>query len=1649
MKPATSSGLTRCPEKTSGAGNLKPRSQRWRAACASLALAGLTLCATSASAQNWIEANLGTTTLFGSVVTNGDGSLTIVGGGDDIWGTTSSCKYYYAWASGTNWNVTCQVQSFSGPDAWSKVELMVDNADTSAGPQGNDAFIAVMGTQPTGQNGGVNQFGNDQMRTVRNGSADWVQVGTTPTPQYPNAWMRITRTNSVFRCFYSFDGVTWTNYVNLDTANTGSLGGGSTTTFAGAWPNLVCVGVAVTAHNNGDPGGATATIAHLTSNFQVITAPTVVNTTVQVSNVTTHLGSEASFSFATTNNSSPNVVLPTYQWYKNGVAVTNVTGKSFTWLAEATDNGAQIYCKATVPPPYNTTVTSVNSATGTLTVASGILVTNGLKREFFAGVTSRTAVEAGNVGPAASLNVRPNFDDPGGYGANYIQRLSGYFIPPASASYVFFVASDDDSDIFLSTDDTANNKVMIAQETSWAGFDSWLGGNSTLSQKRSDQFSPDGGATLPFVNGIPLLAGHLYYIEGVMHQGGGGDDFSVTYQTTNQTTDPNFGTTFTNGTQSLLLAASNNIAYISYPDTTPMWTLQPTNTTVTAGTGGGFAAKALSGGEFSPNYQWYSNSVPIPGATSPTLFYGSMPASANGASYFCVATGVMNGLSSTSSIVTLQVATGVTENGWVKVEWWFGGSLSGLESGSLGVSTNVITSPRLEADTTGSSGNNYANRLSTLFYPPSSGSYVFFLSADDQADLFISTNDTPANKRLVAQETGWSNARQWLTAGGGVSTAAQKRSDQWVTNATTPWAAGIPMTAGQPYYVELAHQDTGGGENAGATFIKVGETDPANGSASKFFGSNIKISVPRSFYVGFTQQPTNVTAATFGRATFTVVGATDSQVAVGGTGDDRPLFNNRIAYQWLKNGTAIPGATSSSYSIGPVSAVDSGAQFVCQIRSLGYVDNSNVDIWSNSVAATLTVGAGDVFETGYALHQYWGGNPGRASIEAGTASAPDWNMSTPAFEADITGTEVADHFSDQLLGYFIPQTSGSYVFFINSDDGGDLYLSTNASFSNIRLIAQETAYAGVLAWGTTTGNAVQIRSDTFIDPTTGLALYAAGIPLTAGQKYAIQLVHDQATGGSISAVTAKLVADSDPVAGTLSTIRDNAVATYVPRCTYVTITNQPQSLTVNNYGSASFSVTAGTDSALPIGPEGDWRNYFNNFLAYQWFENNVAIPGATAATYSIPVVLPSDNNDQIVCKTRALGYADISGNPIWAVSSTALLTVVTNTPHLAYASYYANSNYVAFGYSETNYIIVAFDSPMDPVLLAQTSTYILPPGLTLLSILVNTNDYRSVALAVSGTITLPLNVQVSSLLTGMGGGRPVANTSIALSTVPLTDVDIGTAGSDPAIPGMMFVDGPNAYTILTEGSDIWNAADGCNFAYEMKTNDFDVVVRQKDNKHTSNWAKGGLMVRETLDATSRDWNIINDPASADGINAPDNSGFGANAVEANARNTTGGATANWDANPRPVPAYPNAWVRLKRTGNVLSAYVSTNGTSWSQVATNDTSVVGPAIALTNVVCVGICTTAHNNDPVGTDPSLLRFVNTVDYDNYNSSYVPLPVLHATVLGGNVTVTWTPNVGRLLASPALTGPTVIWTEVGTGGSVPLPATNRASFFRVVNP
>jgi hypothetical protein len=808
------------------------------------------------------------------------------------------------------------------------------------------------------------------------------------------------------------------------------------------------------------------------------------------------------------------------------------------------------------------------------------------------------------------------------------------------------------------------------------------------------------------------------------------------------------------------------------------------------------------------------------------------------------------------------------------------------------------------------------------------------------------------------------------------------------------------------------------------------------------------ISVPRCFNVTVTQSPVSVMVGNAAYATFTAAATTDSTFPVGSANTSVGMFNNYLVYQWYKNTgggwVAIPGATSSSLSYGPASAADNNDQFLCKIRALGYVDNSGTALWQSTAAATLTVNSGQVLESGVALHEYWHLNPPLANIENGSAGAPDWSMSCPAMDSDIGNVEVADNFADALIGYFIPPTTGNYTFFADADDSANLYISQDNSFAGMQLVAQQTSWTGPLNWG---GGGGTPRTDQFTGPTG--ASYPNGIPLVAGQKYAMEAVHGQGGGGTWFGVTYELNSDPNypnaPASGTPSLIRGNQVAAFVPKCTYVNFTNQPLSQTLNSYSSATFSVQAGTDSTTAIGPETDWRQSFNNFLMYQWYRNGVAVPGANSASYTIANVLPDDNN--VFCAVRALGFADSFGNPLWTNSQAATLTVLTNTSQLLYASYYANSNYVAFGGMVTNYVVLSFSTPMDPVALGNPLTYTIP-GATVVTA-VPSVDYAKVSLGVVGTLTFPLTVTVSSSLSGMGGGLPVTTPSIALNAASeLTDVDIGSPpGSDPSVPGLMYPDGANAYTIVCEGSDQWNNADGFNFAYEMKTNDFDVVVRVTSITKVSNWSKAGLMVREDLTPASRNWNIVNDPSNSDGIEAVDGSGTGANAVESNTRISANGGSSSWNINPNPAPHYPNAWVRLARIGTQLFAYYSTNGTSWTLQATNDPTLVGDMTPLPSVVYVGISTSAHDNDSIGASP--LKYLETAVYDNYNSAYVQTSKVNATLSAGQISITWLPASGTLQSGPTPNGP---WTAVAgaSGGSysITLPTSNSNQFFRVAN-
>jgi len=102
-----------------------------------------------------------------------------------------------------------------------------------------------------------------------------------------------------------------------------------------------------------------------------------------------------------------------------------------------------------------------------------------------------------------------NFQSPSGRADNYGVRGRAFLTPPETGEYTFWVAGDDNCQLWLSTDDTAENAAMIAQVAAWSGVAEWT--------KEAGQKSAP----------VALVAGQKYYIEALMKEGGGGDSLEV------------------------------------------------------------------------------------------------------------------------------------------------------------------------------------------------------------------------------------------------------------------------------------------------------------------------------------------------------------------------------------------------------------------------------------------------------------------------------------------------------------------------------------------------------------------------------------------------------------------------------------------------------------------------------------------------------------------------------------------------------------------------------------------------------------------------------------------------------------------------------------------------------------------------------------------------------------------------------------------------------------------------------------------------------------------------------------------------------------------------------------------------------------------
>jgi hypothetical protein len=105
-----------------------------------------------------------------------------------------------------------------------------------------------------------------------------------------------------------------------------------------------------------------------------------------------------------------------------------------------------------------------------------------------------------------------SFEGPVNWADNYGSRLSGWLVPPKSGDYTFWIASDDDSELWLSTDLDPNHAEVIASVSGWTGPQEW---ENMPSQKSAS---------------VTLQAGQKYYIQALQKEGTGGDNVAVAWQ---------------------------------------------------------------------------------------------------------------------------------------------------------------------------------------------------------------------------------------------------------------------------------------------------------------------------------------------------------------------------------------------------------------------------------------------------------------------------------------------------------------------------------------------------------------------------------------------------------------------------------------------------------------------------------------------------------------------------------------------------------------------------------------------------------------------------------------------------------------------------------------------------------------------------------------------------------------------------------------------------------------------------------------------------------------------------------------------------------------------------------------------------------------
>ena len=191
----------------------------------------------------------------------------------------------------------------------------------------------------------------------------------------------------------------------------------------------------------------------------------------------------------------------------------------------------------------------------------------------------------------------------------------------------------------------------------------------------------------------------------------------------------------------------------------------------------------------------------------------------------------------------------------------------------------------------------------------------------------------------------------------------------------------------------------------------------------------------------------------------------------------------------------------------------------------------------------------------------------------------------------------------------------------------------------------------------------------------------------------------------------------------------------------------------------------------------------------------------------------------------------------------------------------------------------------------------------------------------------------------------------ALAAIPAgwQNQDIGTTGGSAN-------ESNGTWTVSGDGADVWGGSDAFHYAYVPLVGNGEITARVVSNGTGSNtWAKGGVMIRETLDINSKHMILALTGSEGGGI------AFQGRFQAAGSNSSSLHGT---------VTASPPYWVKLKREGDTITGYHSADGVSWTLFAGGADNAGGTItnpidVTMVSDVYIGLFVTAHAAGEVRT------------------------------------------------------------------------------------